>query len=192
MWFELFGPPGVGKSTVFAALPPGRVSTRSVRGKPPKAWQGWISRTEAAFGQGDARRAPPRLASFRRKVRQAAGTRPDTITDDLLAQRGQSMAAAGCSDLEIARYYRTMPELAGVVILLNDADEVRARNRARRRDLSSETGRALQVVLGFAEPILIARQIPMLVMETRLPPHRVAREVIRWVDAVTTARAQAC
>lgn len=183
MWAEFFGPPGVGKSTTFRALF-GQVSlaTCTTLGSADSLtdpdWIAFRDHAGAAFRRAmehNPKGASWRWQNFQRKFAQAigaAGSRRLVLLDDLLLQRGQSLAAAEGHDVDIERFYQLVPPPTLTVVLRADAETIRARNKHRAAkggsDLSTESERALEVV-NLAMPILQARGFRLLELDAMQP-----------------------
>lgn len=171
MWVELAGPPGVGKSTTFAAFRGPKINL-SANAEPPKTWGAWIAKTDAVF----ASLCRSRRANFHRATRIAAAIRARVLSDSLLTQRAQSMAAVGATPDQVRQYLETMPLPDAVVFLDNGDAEIVRRNKQRGRDMSGELDSA-RWSLEIARQVLTDRGVLVKLLRSDLEPGEVAEDV---------------
>lgn len=202
-WIEFFGPPGVGKTTIYQSLSgrgvKGPSQIPSISGAADRLvaqpqWGAFHDHVIDAFSRCARGLAESRIRTYRSRMErtgqlmEAGGL---WVVDDWLCQRGQSLAASQPAQwADIERFYELIPLPAGIVVLTAEANEIRRRNFHRGRDgkpdLSGEVDQALHVV-ETAMAILERRGAKLLTVDAMGPKPGSVRLVNAFVREIHTA-----
>lgn len=195
---ELFGPPGVGKTTIYKATMAlrnssvrpfynfdearliGEVSDSERQDHP--TWQAFLDFVTLAYAGCLGRKAVvhARLQATRRALAKAAAiARPPidvtVLLDESLCQRGLSLALSRpCDEAIVENYFRAMPAPAAVAVVLANEQTLAARNIRRKAggtgsDRSSDAFATLKACeIGAAA--LRARGIEVVEINAELAP----------------------
>jgi adenylate kinase len=207
---ELFGPPGVGKTTIYKSTMALRNSaTRpfynsseaklmaeidSYDGQDVSTWKAFSEFVASAYAGCSGRKAllhARHLATRRELARVAALTSSPVETlvllDESLCMRGISLALSEpAAETVVEDYFRGMPPADIVAVIVADEQTVSLRNIRRGAhgtgaDRSAQT-RAILKTCRMAAAILRARRIEVVELDGRLPPRTNAVELVKMME----------
>jgi hypothetical protein len=189
---DVFGPPGVGKTTIIRALfaepniglydaklSPWRGTTW-----PPEWAPAWRASQTSLDRLKPCRRVRKCRGYVRRSLKIAAAvaarsSRGVALIDGGLCQRGQSLASCGVTDAELAAFYSATPPPAAAIVLQAPMEVIAGRNVSRGRDQTDDIAPALRSI-DVALPILAARGTTICKIDATAPVQDSVSKIIAF------------
>lgn len=189
LWIDLFGPPGVGKSTIADFLWHPHAIPWQTTNTFPEEWapflkecQSLLKKVEGHFSyqncQGMVHRSLRKMAAVHYKNDERAYIQTG------FAQRGLGFGWRLSDPEQVRKYYELMPVSLGVVSLWAPTKLVEERNRGRE---AQGENRDYMVPLmerprEIALEVLKQRGVPLLELDTRRPPEDLRKQVLGFRD----------
>ena len=171
-WVDLFGPPGVGKSTLVDDLWPPRCIEYDGGGYPThwKDFMNCVERLKAAVQHHPSYGACASMItrSFRKMATVERMKSPKIYIQTGFAQRGLGLGWRLKDQERVAEYFELMPVSLGVVMLTADVETIQRRNVERGKDRSHMVPHMVRP-MEIAKEIMKARGVPFLKLDTRDP-----------------------
>lgn len=172
-WLDVAGAPGSGKSTLCDDLWPPRCIPPTNRPYPP-AWNPFlacVNRLLAKVSKHPTYRACESMTtrSLRKMTSVHYLSRPEVYIQTGFAQRGLGIGWRLPHPTDIAEFYQLMPISRGVALLSAPVETICHRNVARGKNRSYMVPQ-MERPREIAVEVLRARGVPLLLLDTRLPP----------------------
>ena len=188
-WLDVFGPPGVGKSTICDHFwHPHAIAWQSAPPY-PEEWKEFLDECGSLLGKV---REHPTFSACQGMVKRSLNkmSAVQARNDDSIyiqtgfAQRGLGFGWRLKNQEEIRTYYELMPVSLGVVSLWAPTGLVEERNRGReaqgenREHMVSLMERPREIAL----EVLRKRGVPLVELDTRIPPRELRKRVLDFRD----------
>lgn len=184
-WIDVFGPPGVGKSTVCDHFWHPHAIPHQSAPLPPKEWTEFLQECarllKAVEGHFSFQNCLGMVTRSLRKMSAVHVKADDRVYIQTgFAQRGLGFGWRLSDPERVRRYYELMPVSLGVVSLYAPPDLVEARNRGREAQGENRDYmvRAMERPRQIAIDVLRARGVAVLELDTRTSPQELRNQVI--------------
>ena len=169
-WLDVFGPPGVGKSTLCDELWPPRSFEWDGK-EHPQEWATYMTTVERLMQSVKHHPSYVACRSMTRRSHKKMATVHRMKGDDVYVQTGFAQRGLGIGwrlddPTEIVEFYAQMPTSLGVVFLTADVETIKKRNVDRGKDRSHMVPKMVRPQ-EIALKILGVRDVPILEIDTR-------------------------
>lgn len=184
---DVFGPPGVGKSTLCDDLWPPRSFEWDGKEHPEK-WVHYLETVERLLHRVKHHPSYVACRSMTNRSHRKMATVHRMKGDDIYVQTGFAQRGLGIGwrlddPTEIVEFYAQMPTSLGVVYLTADVETIKKRNVERGKDRSHMVPKMVRPQ-EIALKILRTRDVPILEIDTRDPIEESRAQLKEFIECV--------
>lgn len=186
-WIDVFGPPGVGKSTLCDQLWPPRAFEWDGKDH-PEEWKAYLTTVERLLSSVRHHPSFAACKSMTSRSHKKMATVHRMKNDEVYVQTGFAQRGLGIGwrlddPIEIVEFYAQMPTSLGVVFLDADVETIKKRNVERGKDRSymvPQMERPREIAL----KVLRSRGVRLLEINTRLSIENSKAQLKEFIECV--------